>query len=79
MAVRMPLGRFPFLRTSHVDEAREAIGHVYCDADLSPTQRTDPFGLQLNVAPIGRVAAEQTGHLIAIDQRQLGTLANSIA
>ncbi len=48
------------------------------DENTSAEISVEPLSV-VKVAPIGRVAAEQTGHLIAIDQRQLGTLANSIA
>jgi AraC-like DNA-binding protein len=50
-----PLSPFPFVRTTDVDQAREAISRVYADGRLTPVGSGKSFSYYFNVAPLGTV------------------------
>jgi AraC-like DNA-binding protein len=50
-----PLSRFPYFRTTDVDQAREALARVYGDGRLTPVGSGKSFLQQFNVAPLGRI------------------------
>jgi AraC-like DNA-binding protein len=50
-----PLSRFPYFRTTDIDQAREALGRVYGDGRLAPIGSGKSFLQQFNVAPLCRV------------------------
>jgi AraC-like DNA-binding protein len=61
VAQELPLSRFPFFETSHVDDAREALRRVYADGSLTPAGSGECFSQEFNVAPLGRVTLTAMG------------------